>query len=222
MVDRVMHRYASEIVSAGDLLMLRRELTRAIALRDRLLPNDHDIDLLHPARTVLILLDDVRISAPEILAAAALLESERPDLRVVLETAARDSGEPPTPRDLADIVAGIPTPLDGRADAGAESSSLNADRTADLLERLVALPEDRLMMALAERLDHARHLHLRPRTLWARRVHLEEMVYLPLAERVGGLLGARYNRWYRSFERRRGPDAGGPVIPADAGGPVIP
>jgi hypothetical protein len=114
-------------------------------------------------------MDDARVSDSAILSLAAIIESERPDLRVVDERGAA-----------------IPVPGE-----------------ADLLERLLALEHDHLMVALAERLDHARHLHLRPRDLWQERLALEEEVYLPLARRTGGIVAARYDRWHRSFRARR-------------------
>jgi hypothetical protein len=90
----------------------------------------------------------------------------------------------------AAVVQSIPTPL--------------TTDPEDLLEQLLALTPARLLVALAERLDHARHFHLRPHELWRSAVEVETRTYLPLALRTGGLLGRRYERWHSAaLERLR-------------------
>jgi hypothetical protein len=181
MLHRVLERAAKEALSRNDLTMIEHALSAALLLRDAVLEDDHDIDALHPARTVLILLDDARMTDPATLAAAALLESGRDDLAVAVDHA-------PIPDHVRAIHARIPTP--------------RSHDKGDLLEALLGLEGDLLDVALAERLDHARHLHLRDRALWAAGFRLEEEIYLPLAERRGGLVGRRYARWHGAFAKR--------------------
>jgi hypothetical protein len=169
---RVLDRVKLEPWNRSDIDNLDSALSAALAHRDALLGDDHDIDLLHPARVVLILLDDARINDPATLAGAALIESERRDLA--------------TP--LADRHTRVPTPLDRPLD--------------ELAEALLDLPAASLAAAIAERLDHARHLHLRPIPLWRDRLALEESVYLPIAARASDALARRYQRWHSAFIRR--------------------
>jgi hypothetical protein len=179
MRQRVLDRAALEPLGERDLALIDHCLTAALAVRDAVLADDHHVDALHPARTVLILLDDALMRDPGLLAAAALLDSSGPAFVL--------------PEDGADtrahaMAAAVPTP-----------HSVGPD---ELLEALVGLPPDLLDVALAERLDHARHLHLRDSGLHAAGLALEERVYLPLARRRGGLVGRRYDRWYTAFCRR--------------------
>ena len=173
MRQRVRDRLSREIITLAGLRHVDDALTAALERRDSLLADDHDIDALHPARTVLILIDDAALIDPDLLAAAACHESVRPDLRL---------------RPRPDGIAQLPGPLDMPVD--------------ELLEALVLLGGDGTAAVLAERLDHARHLHLRPRAEWAAGLALEESVYLPLASRHGGLIDRRYERWHRAFRRR--------------------
>ena len=82
----------------------------------------------------------------------------------------------------------VPTPLDCPRD--------------ELAEALLGLPGPILIAAVAERLDHARHLHLRPVSLWREGLALEESVYLPIAMRASDALSRRYQRWHSAFTRR--------------------
>ena len=125
-------------------------------------------DVLHPARTALILLQDTTIRDSESLATAILTESEYPELRLSRR---------------------VPTPLDGDDEW--------------LMEELVAAPDDVAEIALAERLDHARHLRFRDSGLWRPFFQQCETVYLPIARRVSPELAVRFERWALSFERRQ-------------------
>jgi hypothetical protein len=58
------------------------------------------------------------------------------------------------------------------------------------------------MIALAERLDHARHLHLAPRSEWAQSYHRIRTAYLPVALRAHPDLARRYRWWTSMFARR--------------------
>ena len=139
-------------------------------------------DLLHPARNVLILLEDAACRDAEVLAAAALTETEFPELRVAAEQIRGALGN-----HVADLVQGIPQPR---------------ELGAELTEALVSLPEPAALIAVAERLDHARHLHFRAPEAW-RPFHQQVVdVYLPFAARLNTALWERLARWAGAFERR--------------------
>ncbi|MEO5511568.1 MAG: hypothetical protein ABIS27_13135 [Longimicrobiales bacterium] len=189
MRSRVLERLERGPLGLSDLQRVDRALSAALELRDAALSDDHDVDALHPGRTVLILVDDLAVTDSLLLAAGAQLESLRPELRSV-----------PVDPEVMEVLNGIPTPrIDAGAGADAAVGTVGAD---DLLERLLSLSPSLLDVVLAERLDHARHLHLRDRSLWPEGLAVEEAVYLPLAQRRGGLIALRYERWHRAFAAR--------------------
>jgi (p)ppGpp synthase/HD superfamily hydrolase len=148
--------------------------------RDRL-GDPHHPDFLHPGRTVLILAVDAGVRDPVALAAGALLESERADLRVPAERIAAELGPA-----LADWVASVPLP------------------GGDVAEALVTAPTTVRMVALAERLDHCRHAKFWPDRADQDRIHDEAMaVYGPIAERTDEALARRFAHWSEAFGRRR-------------------
>src|SRR5512146_1237365 len=118
----------------------------AIEIRTPVLRDIFHRELLHPARTALILLDDACCRNATLLAAAALVETEHPALRVPASRARTDLGDR-----AAALMSAVPIP----AEAGAA-----------LVEQLVTAEEDVALIAVAERLDHARHLHFRERAVW--------------------------------------------------------
>lgn len=154
-----------------------------LAMEPRLaaLDDDHHPAYLHPGRTVLLLLRDVGPLAADVLAAAALHESEEEELRVSEERIRSTVGDA-----VADLVAELPLPGDDR-----------------LLERLVTLDEGATLVALAERLDQLRHAHLREDQEWWRSIHAEvSAAWCPVAERAHPRLADRYRHWQRTFARR--------------------
>ncbi|MGH7460365.1 MAG: hypothetical protein ACREMA_04970 [Longimicrobiales bacterium] len=144
--------------------------------------DQHDPALLHPARTVLILINDAHVAAADTLTAAALAESEDRHLVVPIEQIKQDFNAR-----VAELVEAIPDP----AQSGDE-----------LLETLLAADPDAQLIAVAERLDHARHLHLKPTTLWADHHDIVRRAYLPVAERIDATLGRRLRWWCSMFERQ--------------------
>lgn len=144
--------------------------------------DQRDPALLHPARTVLILLNDANVVAADTLSAAALAESEDRHLAVPLEQVKRRFNAR-----VAALVEAIPDP----AQSGDE-----------LLETLLAADPDAQRIAVAERLDHARHLHLKPTTLWANHHDIVRQAYLPVAERIDATLGRRLRWWCSMFQRQ--------------------
>ncbi len=183
-------RTAARLGLAGeDLELLRVAHDRARVPREARLDDDHDPHYLHPGRTALILMLDTEESDPVVLAAALLAESERPDLRVATaELLAMDVSERLGAwlRDAVALRDAVPDPHD-----------------PELVERLVVAGEPLVRLAVAERLDQARHSHM-----WREgkkdAAFLDEVarVYGPLAERSHPKLAHRYRRWSRGTRRR--------------------
>ncbi|MEJ2215540.1 MAG: hypothetical protein P8099_02880 [Gemmatimonadota bacterium] len=155
---------------------------RVAALEDR-----HP-DFLHPARTVLVLLLDAGVRDGVLLSAAALCESLRPELAVPAGRAARAAGVA-----VGRLLGAVPVP---------ETSG------EELLEDLVASPADVLLLAVAERLDHARHLHLAPREEWEPFHATACGAYVVAARRTDPRLAGRFAFWCRHFGERYLRDAG--------------
>jgi len=179
MKERVL-REAREFGIAGEGLELVAEaLERGFAPRVAALSDDHDPALLHPGRSLLILLGDTPERSPERLATAALIDSVDPRFPPV--TAGLEG--------VADILARAP--LLGPEDRGDEDTRL---------EVLVTAPAELTRLVLAERLDHLRHLHLSPDMELRLRLHGEaSRILAPVAERVDPVLGRRYRWWCRMF-----------------------
>lgn len=161
--------------------LVSRAHALAMNCRVEALDDDHDPSYLHPGRSVLVLLRDVGQVPAEILATAAVHDSEDHDLRV-----SRDAVRDALGDAVADMVESLPLPGDER-----------------LTERLVILEEGPRLAALAERLDHLRHAHLREDRTWWRAIHEEAgAAWVPVAERTHPMLATRYRHWYRTFARR--------------------
>jgi (p)ppGpp synthase/HD superfamily hydrolase len=145
----------------------------------------HDVfhpDLLHPARTALILIENAGCNDAHVLAAAELTETLAPQMRIAPAEIEAALGH-----EVVKLVRAVPDPL---------------TRTDTLLEELVTADHDVALIALAERLDHARHLHMRASTDWQSYFDQTVSVYLPLAERVNAELARRFERWATAFQRR--------------------
>jgi hypothetical protein len=169
-------------LAADDVALVQAAHRLAMEPRRERLGDPHHPDFLHPGRTVLILAVDAGVRDPIALAAGALLESERADLRVPGGRIAADLGPA-----LADWVASVPLP------------------GVDVAEALVTAPEAVRMVALAERLDHCRHAKFWPERADQDRIHGEAMaVYGPIAERTDEALARRFAHWSEAFGRRRG------------------
>jgi (p)ppGpp synthase/HD superfamily hydrolase len=162
----------------------RLSRAHALAMQPRLaaLEDEHHPLFLHPGRTVLVLLRDVSCVDAALLAAAALVESEDAELRVAAP-AIRDAFG----CEIAELVAAVPTP-----------------GTASLAEALVTADERVRLLALAERLDHLRHAHLREADeRWRIAAHAEAVaIYGPVAERTHPRLARRYAHWCGAFAKR--------------------
>ncbi len=169
--------------AAGVSLVSR---AHAVAMEPRVLAidDDHHPLFLHPGRSVLILLRDARVTDAATLAAAAVTESEDVAFRIDSRDVRMHLGD-----EVADVVLSVPI-------AGSES----------LAEALVTADEHVRLVALAERLDHLRHAHLRETgEAWRRAIHAEaSAIYLPVAERTHPRLAQRYRHWCRTFAKRLG------------------
>lgn len=181
MVRRVGVEAAARL-GVQDAALVCDAVAAALACRDARIEDDHDTRCLHPARTVLILLADTTLRSPAALAAAAFVESVDADL--------------------------VPPVAELERVAGANAAALLADvpvYVADpeqLFERVVSADEDAALIALAERLDHARHLHLRADLDWQAFHQGIRDVYLPSAARFSPPLQRRLDRWAEAFGRR--------------------
>jgi hypothetical protein len=170
-----------EADSASEVL---RAVELAMEPRRTALEDDHHPAFLHPGRSVLVLLHDVEALETDALALAALHESEDPELRVSPERVRAELGAR-----RAEAAATLPLP-------GADT----------LAETLVVLPRGAGLAVLAERLDHLRHLHMRPERAGSWQATFEEVeaVWRPFAARVDDRLAVRYAHWSRTFARRLG------------------
>lgn len=188
MVRRVVLTARHTGVSPEGQALVAWACQRALAPREHALADDHDPDYLHPGRSALILLQDTGELNPVLLAAAALTESRRPELRTSDRGALE--GCPPELRALLE-------------QALALRSEIPESGDPRLLERLVAAPAAVRRVALAEGLDHVRHAHMwtGPRNLPAVLDEVES-VWEPLARRTHELLTRRFERWKRATGRR--------------------
>jgi hypothetical protein len=182
MVASVGSALRSTGVAEPDATVVLRAVGLAIEPRVSSLDDDHHPAYLHPGRSVLILLRDVGRVAGLALATAAVLESEDEGLRLPDARVRATLGE-----DVAAAARDVPHPGDEA-----------------LVERLLMLPNDVALAVLAERLDHLRHLHLRPDLERLRGARHDEVVraWHPFAERVDARLATRYGHWVRTFARR--------------------
>lgn len=160
------------LISAAFVAAMRPRLSGAL--------DDDSPEYLHPARTALILMEDAGAREPATLAAAILTETRFPALRP-------DPGDVDRLGDqVRGLVAAVPDPEDDER----------------LLETLVIAGADVRLIAVAERLDHARHLHLRPRPEWPGYHAVTCASYAPAAARSHPVLGRRLAWWCRSFRDR--------------------
>ena len=166
----------------AEVAALTRAHEVAMAPRVERLADDHDPAYLHPGRSVLVLLRDVGPVDVSVLVITALHESVDEHLRVPAERM-EDAVGP----SASEAVASLPRPGDER-----------------LVERLLGLGPGLSLAALAERLDHLRHLHLRDDLVdrWAESHEEVVEVWLPFARRVHPRLAVRYAHWARTFVRR--------------------
>ncbi len=197
MAERV--RATVERVMGPDAAVrVQQAVIAALLSRHALHPKD--VRYLHPGRTVLILLDDAGVRDEAVLMAGAFLETWHPALAATPDADGGGFADAArlleAERRMPGLLERIPVP------AGAEDDDA-------LREALVTADSDARTVALVERLDHARHLHLYPRDEWEVLYGNVRAVYLPVAEWAGGSLAARYRRWTDAFARRLQREWGG-------------
>ena len=168
----------------GQTALLRGALALAVAERVAAFDGDEHHPLyLHPGRTVLVLIRDAGVVDVDVLAAAALTDSATP-----------------TARANAASVHAVLTPR-----AAALHAEVPDHHAPDLTERLVLAEEPVRLIALADHLDHIRHLHMLPGTDgWHDFADGVQRVWGPVAERTHPVLARRYGTWARTFARRLG------------------
>jgi hypothetical protein len=149
--------------------------------RMRVLDDSHHPHALHGARTALILLEDAGFADPDGLALAVLFESRFLELVLDADFIRRVAGDR-----AAAIAASLPI----------------GDEQDVALEMLLTAEPAASAVALAERLDHARHLHLEPRVGWPTFHANFEAVYLPVSDRTHPRLARRCRWWSAMFARR--------------------
>lgn len=159
-----------------------RALSHAHSLRLGVLSDSHDPHLLHPGRTVLILLQDVDMVEPGLLATAALGESGVPELRVPEK------------------------PWEDELPALGELRSLEALEGAppgELREALREASEEVALIWLSERLDQLRHCHLLSDAgMRARMASRATEVELPISRQRHPTLARRLSWWCRRVAPR--------------------
>jgi hypothetical protein len=138
-------------------------------------------DMLHPARTALILIEQAGCRSGVLVAAGEFTETLFEAVRVP-DHVVRSVNE-----EVWQTLAAVPNPLDD-----GES----------IVEKLVTADREVALVAVAERLDHARHLHMRERSAWPSFFEQVLTVYLPVARRVDENLFARFERWANAFQKR--------------------
>ena len=182
MQDSVARVAGANGVSASDVALVVRAHQVAMEARHEVLGDPEHPLYLHPGRNVLILVRDAGLRSGCDLAVAALVESREPRLRA----------------DPARVRADLPAPV---ADAWARVPMRGME---GLAEALVTSNAALRMAALADHLDHLRHLHMLPRTDdWADLFDEVVAVWGPVAERTHPELARRYALWVRTFRRRR-------------------
>ena len=180
MAERVRRTAVEAGLSKPGVELLTRAHALAMTPRLAALLDDHDPAYLHPGRTAVILLDDLALVDAEWIATAMLLDTVRPDLEVSL-----------------DALRELPEPVIARW------KELPRPDAETLVEDLLALEPDALNVALAERLDQLRHIHLWDDVEHAARVYVHAAeTYSRVAVRSHPELARRYAWWTRTFARK--------------------
>ena len=181
MIDRLERTAVMHGVGEAGRSLIEQAFRTAMIARLDVISDDHHPDYLHPGRTAAILLDDVGLTEPVALAAACLVDTQRPELEPSNPDVLHRVGQ-----EALDFRLRVPRP-------GSER----------LLEDLLASEPQVALVALAERLDHLRHAHLWEDLEVARAAHVEgSAVYLAMAERAHPPLARRYAHCCGTFGKK--------------------
>lgn len=165
-------------VGSEGLELLGRAHDLAMEPRWVHLEDEHHPEYLHPGRCALILVRDADVVDSALLAGAMLLESWHPEMQA-------DAGALDEPR-VSALLEALPDAAHPRR-----------------VEELVAASGEARLVAVAEHLDHLRHLHMLPPTpQWSEHLAQAEALWGPLAHRTHPLLARRYERWMVAFRRK--------------------
>jgi hypothetical protein len=181
MAARLTRAAAQAELTPTDTARLKAAFEYGHDQRMRLLDDPHHAHALHGARTALILLEDAGFTDPDGLALAVLFESRFLELVLDADSIRRLAGDR-----AATFAASLPI----------------GDEQDVALEMLLTAEPAASAVALAERLDHARHLHLEPRVGWPNFHANFEAVYLPVSDRTHPRLARRCRWWSAMFARR--------------------
>ncbi len=197
MAHRLRRAAARSEIAATDIARIMNAFGFALDLRSRVLRDPQHPAILHTGRTALILLEDLEYADADALALAALFESRTGELMADPDSIRTLAGER-----AAELAASLPVKVD--ADQAEDGP---ADRREDagedlLLETLLGAETAAVIVAISERLDHARHLHLEPRPEWAPFHTTFAAVYVPVAERTHPRLGRRCRWWSDMFAKK--------------------
>jgi hypothetical protein len=182
MADRLIAACLRMGMNPADARDLGLLFSNVISFRAPVMAGEEDVDYLHPARTALILMHDTGVADRATLGAGMALDSLYPD-------------RTPHPEVLIEW---------GELGAAALLGELPGARVSreERIEALVIASENTRLAAIAERLDHARHLHLTPPESWAAFHDDVTRVYLPLAARTHAVLERRFSAWSERFAAR--------------------
>jgi hypothetical protein len=182
MTDRLVAASLRMQMDPADARALGLLFSNVASFRAPVLSGEDDPEYLHPARSALILMHDAGVTDRATLAAAMALDSLYPD-RTPHPDLLVEWGEP----GASALIQELPDPRMSREER---------------IEALVTASEPARLAATAERLDHARHLHLAPSDSWAAFHEDVTKVYLPLAARTHAVLERRFAAWSNRFAAR--------------------
>ncbi len=186
MADRLTTAGVTAGMTRDDASRVARLFSLVTLYRSSALDDQQDPDVLHPARTALILMHDAAVADRPTLVAGLVLDSCHPE-RTPQPELLVEWGEP----EAADLLRELPP-----------STVQDVER----VEALVLASRAARLVALAERLDHARHLHLRPPDSWKDFHNDVVHVFLPLAARTDTTLERRFRSWAGRFAERYLPE----------------
>ena len=179
MADRLDREAGRAGLDDGAIERLRQVFTQIAETRAHRIGSRENHEVLHTARTALILLEDAGVTSADLLIAAAALDTRAPHFMP-------DLGMLPLTDDERVLITAVRT---------AVSSEYP-------IEELLAADRPVRLLAVSECLDHARHLHLRPDVEWQAFHETVCSDFLPVARRTHTTLAQRLDWWCNMFRNR--------------------